>query len=151
MIRSKDNYEDKINFLKILNIDFWVTKPIKISYKKKIFVSTSINKKHKKLIESFQENTRKFEKSINFQIFDKKNDIKINTDFEEKSFSKYFILCDASTKSLLVSELQEFEKIYKNKSGNEIFIFNTLFESDNISNETKKLIWEDFQFFTKYE
>ena len=151
MIRNKDNYEDKINFLKILNIDFWVTKPIKISYKKKIFVSTSINKKHKKLIESFQENTRKFEKSINFEIFDKKNDIKINTDFEEKSFSKYFILCDASTKSLLVSELQEFEKIYKNKSGNEIFIFNTLFESDNITNEIKKLIWADFQFFTKYE
>ena len=151
MIRSKDNYEDKINFLKILNIDFWVTKPIKISYKKKIFVSGSINKKHKKLIESFQENTRKFEKSINFEIFDKKNDIKINTDFEEKSFSKYFILCDASTKSLLVSELQEFEKIYKNKSGNEIFIFNTLFESDNITNEIKKLIWADFQFFTKYE
>jgi len=151
MIRSKDNYEDKINFLKILNIDFWVTKPIKISYKNKIFVSASINKKHKKLIESFQENTRKFEKSINFEIFDKKNDIKINTDFEEKSFSKYFILCDASTKSLLVSELQEFEKIYKNKSGNEIFIFNTLFESDNITNEIKKLIWADFQFFTKYE
>ena len=151
MIRSKDNYEDKINFLKILNIDFWVTKPIKISYKKKILVSASINKKHKKLIESFQENTRKFEKSINFEIFDKKNDIKINTDFEEKSFSKYFILCDASTKSLLASELQEFEKIYKNKSGNEIFIFNTLFESDNITNEIKKLIWADFQFFTKYE
>ena len=151
MIRSKDNYEDKINFLKILNVDFWVKKPIKISYKKKIFVSVSIYEKHKKLIESFQENTRKFEKSINFEIFDKKNDIKINTDFEEKSFSKYFILCDASTKSLLVSELQEFEKIYKNKSGNEIFIFNTLFESDNITNEIKKLIWADFQFFTKYE
>ena len=151
MIRSKDNYEDKINFLKILNIDFWVTKPIKISYKNKIFVSASINKKHKKLIESFQKNTRKFEKSINFETFDKKNDIEINTDFEEKSFSKYFILCDASTKSLLVSELQEFEKIYKNKSGNEIFIFNTLFESDNITNEIKKLIWADFQFFTKYE
>ena len=151
MIRSKDNYEDKINFLKILNIDFWVTKPIKISYKKKIFVSASINKKHKKLIESFQENTRKFEKSINFEIFDKKNDIEINTDFEEKSFSKYFILCDTSTKSLLVSELQEFEKIYKNKSGNKTFIFNTLFDSDNISNEIKKLIWTDFQFFTKYE
>ena len=151
MIRSKDNYEDKINFLKILNKDFWVTKPKKISYKKKILVSASIYKKHKKLIESFQENTRKFEKSINFETFDKKNDIEINTDFEEKSFSKYFILCDNSTKSLLVSELQEFEKIYKNKSGNEIFIFNTLFESDNISNETKKLIWADFQFFTKYE
>ena len=151
MIKNSNNYEDKITFLSHLNINFWVKKPKSIKFVKLILICMSLYKNHKDLLESFQENAKKSEPGIRFDFFDNLDKLKLDLGKETASLSKYMILCNTSTKSLLTNDLYKFDEIYKNKLGNKIFIFNTLFESDNISNDMKKLIWADFQFFTKYE
>ena len=56
-------------------------------------------------------------------------------------------MCDKDTIKNLSDNLKYKDGIYKSNLNDNIFLFNTLFVSDKITNDIKK-IWEDFKFIT---
>ena len=138
---SRDNYIQKIKLLDYLDVGIWVKKKQgKAISHKVILVSDLIKKQHSIILESFI-------KAI------KKNDSKIRILVQSESEIKNLIIennDNKSSKFLLIFCSEELIEYFKNISRKKI-IFSNLFSSDNITNQSKKFIWEEFLKFKDYE
>ena len=50
-----------------------------------------------------------------------------------------------------IDNLKKSDNVYVNDTKDMIFVFNTLFESDKISNDMKKSVWKDLIYSLSYE
>ena len=150
---DKHNAIEKIKLLKALDIDIWRLKPKTftdnkvinhdIEPLKNILIQESIQEKHRKVIEDFTNAAADSIKGININFLSDNSILEIC----QKKLSgdlkgAYLVICDEATK-------KKVEK-YLNKD-NSIFLINTLFSSDTITNDIKKMIWKDFLKVRDYE
>ena len=52
---------------------------------------------------------------------------------------------------MIDKNLKKSDNVYVNNTKDMIFVFNTLFESDKISNDMKKSVWKDLIYSLSYE
>ena len=148
---SNGEYLNKINFLKTLNSDFYVKKEKfnsdKIIYHKQIIVTSILKENHEENVEKFLTAAKGFYPQIEINFLNS-NDILLSL-VKPKETDKNFvnlILCDKDTIKNLSDNLKYKDGIYKSNLNKNIFLFNTLFVSDKITNDIKKKIWEDFKY-----
>ena len=151
---SNDNYLNKINLLKLLKADIYIKKDKhlieKNFYHKEVIINNTLKKKHYKLIENFLSAAKEFYPNfiVNFLSTD---DILLRIEKLKEIDKNYIslIFCDKDTLNNLPPHLICHDNIYKSNLNKNIFLFNTSLVSDNISNDVKKLIWNDFKYITK--
>ena len=150
---DKHNTIGKIKLLKALDIDIWRLKPKILTDNKvishdeeslkNILIQESIKEKHGKVIEDFINAAADSIKGININFLSDNNIFEIS----QKKLSgdlrgAYLVICDEATKKIVAKD--------SNKD-NGIFLINTLFTSDTITNDIKKMIWKDFIKIRDYE
>ena len=150
---DKHNTIGKIKLLKALDIDIWRLKPKiltdnkvishDVESLKNILIQESIKEKHGKVIEDFINAAADSIKGININFLSDNNIFEI---FQKKLSGDlrgaYLVICDEATKKIVAKD--------SNKD-NGIFLINTLFTSDTITNDIKKMIWKDFIKIRDYE
>ena len=150
---DKHNTIGKIKLLKALDIDIWRLKPKILTDNKvishdeeslkNILIQESIKEKHGKVIEDFINAAADSIKGININFLSDNNIFEI---FQKKLSGDlrgaYLVICDEATKKIVAKD--------SNKD-NGIFLINTLFTSDTITNDIKKMIWKDFIKIRDYE
>ena len=150
---DKHNAIEKIKLLKALDIDIWRLKPKNfndnkvinhdIEPLKNILIQESIQEKHRKVIEDFTNAAADSIKGININFLNDNSILEIC----QKKLSgdlkgAYLVICDEATKKKVEKDLNK---------DNSIFLINTLFSSDTITNDIKKMIWKDFLKVRDYE
>ena len=150
---DKHNAIEKIKLLKALDIDIWRLKPKNftdnkvinhdIEPLKNILIQESIQEKHRKVIEDFTNAAADSIKGININFLSDNSILEIC----QKKLSgdlkgAYLVICDEATKKKVEKDLNK---------DNSIFLINTLFSSDTITNDIKKMIWKDFLKVRDYE
>ena len=150
---DKHNTIGKIKLLKALDIDIWRLKPktftdnkvinYDIEPLKNILIQESIQEKHRKVIEDFTNAVDNSIKGININFLSNYSILEIC----QKKLSgdlkgAYLIICDEVTKKKVEKDFNK---------DNSIFLINTLFSSDTITNDIKKMIWKDFLKVRDYE
>ena len=151
---SNDSYLNKINLLKLLKADIYIKKNKhlfeKNFYHKQVIINDILKKKHYKLIDNFLSAAKEFYPNliVNFLSTD---DILLRIENLKELDKNYIslIFCDKDTLNNLPTHLICHDNIYKSNLNKNIFLFNTSLVSDNISNDVKKLIWNDFKYITK--
>ena len=153
MTEIESRYYDKIELLKVLNVDIWLKKPNFPKTKKKIIIQTLLFEKHKSIIESFVRSVRNLEIDITVKKLENDDLIHIiNSNQEKNKKSIFFIVCQKEIMSEIVDKnLKKSDNVYVNDTKDMIFVFNTLFESDKISNDMKKSVWKDLIYSLSYE
>ena len=153
MTEIESRYYDKIELLKVLNVGIWLKRPNFPKIKKKIIIQTLLFKKHKSIIESFIKSVRNLE--IDTMVKKLENDDLIhiiNSNQEKNKKSIFFIVCQKEIMNEIVDKnLNKSDNVYVNDTKDMIFVFNTLFESDKISNDMKKTVWKDLIYSLSYE
>ena len=150
---DKHNAIGKIKLLKALDIDIWRLKPKNftdnkvinhdIEPLKNILIQESIQEKHRKVIEDFTNAAADSIKGININFLSDNSILEIC----QKRLSgdlkgAYLVICDEATKKKVEKDLNK---------DNSIFLINTLFSSDIITNDIKKTRWKDFLKVRDYE
>ena len=166
MTEIESRYYDKIELLKALNVDIWLKKPNFPIIKKKIIIQTLLFEKHKGIIESFIKLCSKKRGEVkaelisskelsNDQVSKIKNELaenlskKIKLDYK---YDKSLIVCQKEVMNEMIAKnLKKSDNVYVNDTKDMIFVFNTLFESDKISNDMKKSVWKDLIYSLSYE
>ena len=76
----------------------------------------------------------------------------VNSNQEKNKKSIFFIVCQKEIMNEIVDKnLKKSDNVYVNDTKDMIFVFNTLFESDKISNDMKKSVWKDLIYSLSYE
>ena len=134
---DKHNAIEKIKLLKALDIDIWRLKPKTftdnkvinndIEPLKNILIQESIQEKHRKVIEDFTNAAADSIKGININFLSDNSILEIC----QKKLSgdlkgAYLFICDEATKKKVEKDLNK---------DNSIFLINTLFSSDTITND----------------
>ena len=153
MTEIESRYYDKIELLKALNVDIWLKKSNFPKIERKIIIQTLLFEKHKGIIESFIKSVRNLE--IDTIVKKLKNDDLINiinSNQEKNKKCNFFIVCQKEVMDEIIDKnLKKSDNVYVNDRKDMIFIFNTLFESDKISNDMKKSVWKDLIYSLSYE
>ncbi len=150
---DKHNTIGKIKLLKALDIDIWRLKPeiftdnkvinYDVESLKNILIQESIKEKHGKVIEDFTNAAADSIKGININFLSDNNIFEIcQKKVSGNLRGAYLVICDEVTKKIVAKDSNE---------DNGIFLINTLFSSDTITNDIKKMIWKDFIKIRDYE
>ena len=150
---DKHNTIGKIKLLKALNIDIWLLKSEIFSDNKvishdieplkNILIQETMQEKHRKIIEDFTNAATDSIKGININFLSVSSILEI---CQKKLLGDlkgaYLIICDEATKKIVAKD---------SSKDDDTFLINTLFSSDTITNDIKKMIWKDFIKIRDYE
>tara|TARA_B100000214_G_scaffold65709_1_gene43505 strand:+ start:170 stop:631 length:462 start_codon:yes stop_codon:yes gene_type:complete len=153
MTEIESRYYDKIELLKALNVDIWLKKPNFPEIKKNIIIQTLLFEKHKGIIESFIKSIRNLEIDTTVKKLENDDLVDIvNSNQEKNKKCNFFIVCQKEVMNEMIDKnLKKSDNVYVNDTKDMIFVFNTLFESDKISNDMKKSVWKDLIYSLSYE
>jgi hypothetical protein len=150
---DKHNTIGKIKLLEALNIDIWLLKSETFSDNKvishdieplkNILIQETMQEKHRKIIEDFTNAAADSIKGININFLSVSSILEICQKKLSGDLKRtYLVICDEATKKIVAKD--------SNKDDG-TFLINTLFSSDTITNDIKKMIWKDFIKIRDYE
>ena len=153
---SKKKYAEKIELLRILQTDIWISKKKHINdssnkTNKNIIFLSSLNKNHEDVIENFTIAAKKKYPKV---IFTYLNEIDIISLFGKKNSKKeniYLIFFDNKTSEKISSIINVKESLFVDTFNNNTFIFSQLLAEEVITKLIKKKIWKNFIELTNYE
>ena len=156
---DNSEFTQKVKLFNMLGIDLWLkksnylNKESKLNYslnlKKYIIIQDSLKIKHEKVLEDFFSAVKKTKKDISLSVLKDATILEtIEKDISEDVKKLYLIICDSNFLKLTQNQVLKENMI---KKRNNIFLFNTSFASDTITNDIKKLLWRDFLKIKDYE
>ena len=150
---SKSDYHDKIKLLEALDIDLWVNKKnsqIDNTIARNIIIQDFIYEKQPEIIDNFLVAAKKSLKDVEVSYLNFEKIINLTTTELNSSVKSIFlIICNDDVVRRITTS--KFKDKYIKETKNNRYMFNTLLVSDNITNEIKKAIWEDFLQIKDYE